>query len=517
MTEIGPGERLTPPYSSICYISCEWSDGTRTRASGVVIGVNDVLTAHHVVFDATKGGYATSITISPAADTYPFLVQPYGAYTDVGVIYARTADWDPSGDQLLFDDESQYDLAVLGLRSAIGQVTGWLPVSNSPTDFWGTINGYPAAGGGQMEEVAYADASTLYSTFDLQANLGPGASGGPLLRTDPSGTSVAGVLSGGGSGTSTYAGLYGAGNWNWLQDALAANNLVLDGASAPSNGTLDPSSTGVITYFGTALDDLLRGTSANETFLGGAGLDAAAYTGTRASHVMARTPWGVTVTDTQASRDGMDGLAGVERIVFSDMAVNLQIGAAAQAITPVELRLLQELYVAFFDRVPEADGLAFWIGRVQAGQSIASIADAFYAAALLYPSLTGYTAGMTHADFVQTIYRNVLGRTEGADLEGLAYWTNGLETGTQTRGSLVTAILHSAHTFKGDATWGWVADLLDNKALVAQRFAVELGLNYDTPEASIAHGMQIADAITATDTAAAIALIGVNDGFSTFG
>jgi serralysin len=124
---------------------------------------------------------------------------------------------------------------------------------------------------------------------------------------------------------------------------------------------------------------------------------------------------------------------------------------------------------------------------------------------------------MGNADFVNVIYRNVLGRTEGADAQGLNFWTAALANGTETRGSLVTDILYSAHTFKGDATWGWVADLLDNKAFVAHRFAVEMGLGYNTPSASIAHGMQIAAAVTPTDTGNAIALIGVGDPFSTLG
>jgi serralysin len=124
---------------------------------------------------------------------------------------------------------------------------------------------------------------------------------------------------------------------------------------------------------------------------------------------------------------------------------------------------------------------------------------------------------MSNTDFVEVIYRNVLGRTAGADPEGLAFWTGALDSGAQTHGSLVTAILGSAHTYKGDPTWGWVADLLDNKAAVAQRYAVDLGLNDSTPEASIAHGMQIAAAVTPTSTAAALALIGVADGFSTLG
>jgi hypothetical protein len=44
----------------------------------------------------------------------------------------------------------------------------------------------------------------------------------------------------------------------------------------------------------------------------------------------------------------------------------------------------------------------------------------------------------------------------------------------------VSTILSSAHTYKGDATWGWVPDLLDNKISVANQFAVTWGLNYNT-------------------------------------
>jgi hypothetical protein len=76
---------------------------------------------------------------------------------------------------------------------------------------------------------------------------------------------------------------------------------------------------------------------------------------------------------------------------------------------------------------------------------------------------------------------------------------------------LVTAILASAHTFKGDATWGWVADLLDNKNTVAKKFSIDMGLNYLTPEASISQGMALAKAVTSSDTNAAIALMGISE------
>ncbi|MES2073293.1 MAG: DUF4214 domain-containing protein, partial [Pseudomonadota bacterium] len=113
---------------------------------------------------------------------------------------------------------------------------------------------------------------------------------------------------------------------------------------------------------------------------------------------------------------------------------------------------------------------------------------------------------MSDAAFVTVAYKNVLGRSS-PDAEGLAYWTKNLGNGSETRGSLVKSILSSAHTFKGDATYGYVADLLDNKATVASKFAVDQGLNYNTPEASITNGMAIAAAVTATSTSAATKVI----------
>lgn len=509
--------RTAAPYSSICYISCVWADGSMTRASGVVIGLNDVLTAHHAVYDATRGGYATQISVIPAADTWPFLIQPYGTFSDVGVVYARSSNWDTDGDGLLYAEESQYDLAVLGMRSGIGNLTGVIPVSNAPTDFNGTMNGYPSVGTGLMEQAVFADASISASVFEASGNLGPGASGGPLLRPGAFGTQVAGVLSAGTSTHATYAGLFGAGNWDWLQNAMQANNIVMPGGLAPANVLVSPGAAGMITYLGTRLGDLLIGTAANESFRADAGSDTVVFGGTRGSYLMGHAAAAITVSDTRAGRDGNDSLFGVERVKFSDMTVNLEIGLASRGIPAVQLKQLEELYLAFFNRVPEADGLAFWIGQAQAGRSTNSMADAFYSAALQYPLLTHYSAAMSHTDFVEVIYRNVLGRTAGADPEGLAFWSGELADGRQTHGSLVTTILYSAHTFKGNTTWGWVADLLDNKAAVAQRFAVDLGLNGNTPEASITHGMQIAAAVTPTSIDAAIALIGVFDGFSTLG
>lgn len=208
---------------------------------------------------------------------------------------------------------------------------------------------------------------------------------------------------------------------------------------------------------------------------------------------------------------GMWALRNIENIQFQDFSLNLSIRHNASSLPVTVLKSLQELYVAFFNRVPDANGLNYWIDEFKSGRSLTDIANSFYGAALEYGDLTEYTANMPNQNFINVIYKNVLGRPDGADAGGLAYWTGLLSTG-QTRGSVVHGILDSAHSYKGDVTWGWVADLLDNKALVANKFAVDWGLNYLDDVTSIKQGIEIAKSVRPTDTQAALALIGIAEG-----
>lgn len=256
-------QRTTDPYRAICYIVCTWSDGSRTSASGVVVGVNDVLTAMHVVYDASRGGWASQIAISPAADTKPFLVQPLGVFNDWGRLTARTADWDRDGDGLLTSAESQWDLAVIGLRTRIADVTGWVGTSSASASFSGEVVGYPSRGTGMMGERVFATASSRHGVFDVNASLGAGASGGPLLQTRSDGSiSAVGVLSAGDDASSTYAALYGSGTWDWFSRTLSGNDDLIGSASAPIQVADDFAATaqtvGVVAVGGSAAGHLER-------------------------------------------------------------------------------------------------------------------------------------------------------------------------------------------------------------------------------------------------------------------
>jgi hypothetical protein len=274
------------------------------------------------------------------------------------------------------------------------------------------------------------------------------------------------------------------------------------------------------TIFGTLYGDFLYGQGGDDTIhprggddlaSGGGGLDTVVFTQTRGEYAISHTDQGYRVRLVADSANVVD-VQDVERLRFSDMTVNLQIGDVAGTISTELVDDLVELYVAYIDRVPDADGMAFWIGQLRGGKTLQQLGEHFHAAAVAYPELTGYSAAMTNEDFVRAVYKEVLGR-DTPDAEGLAFWSGLLADAVATRGALVGAIVDSAHTFKGDAQWGWVADLLDNKIEVGRKFAVEMGLLFNSPDDSISQGVLIADAVLPTDTTPAIELIGVNDGF----
>jgi hypothetical protein len=72
-------------------------------------------------------------------------------------------------------------------------------------------------------------------------------------------------------------------------------------------------------------------------------------------------------------------------------------------------------------------------------------------------------------------------------------------------------MLVSARSSTGDPEWGRVPTLLDNKVAVGTYFAVQQGINYNTPEESISKTIAIAAHITSTDISLAGNMINVWD------
>lgn len=126
-----------------------------------------------------------------------------------------------------------------------------------------------------------------------------------------------------------------------------------------------------------------------------------------------------------------------------------------------------QLYTAFFNRAPDAAGLAYWVKELDAG-SISLEAMAKNWVDEQPEGQAKYPSGTSDAAFITAIYNNVLGRA--ADAEGAQYWQTQLTSGAVSRDVFIAAIIKGAHA-NTSAQGVLDAKLLDNKAAVGVAFA----------------------------------------------
>ncbi len=493
-TEISSATRDDSPYCCIGLIQVTFPDGTQVQGTCSLVGPNDILTATHVIYSPDHGGWADSITVYFGADFNNITT----TFEDYGYEYTphrfQVNGWpdqvfiDNDNDTML-QSESEYDVALIGVDDAIGDTLGWLGLSVGYSTVNVTAVGYPAGATGMMMErttVTSNDAHWIYEAGHQV--MGPGSSGGPILVGD----SVIGVK----STSSWWADLtFG---FDRLLDLIADNNALL------------------ANIMGTEGNDNLTGEAAGDIIDGGYGSDTVTYTEARAHYTLSVADGDVQVAPNSfLDNMGTDTLRHIELLRFSDCTVALTIGEVASRVSSSELRLLEELYVAFFNRIPDAQGLAYWIeffeasSLVGSGVTMTSIANQFYTAGVNYGV---YSADMTDAQFITAVYTNVLGRdgSTAPNSAEISYWQDWLHNG-QSKGALVLEMINISHSqYTNAPTFGWVVDLLTNKAAVAQYFAVEQGLTYNDPMTTIARCTEIAAAVTPEDITGAIQLIGVN-------
>jgi hypothetical protein len=164
----------------------------------------------------------------------------------------------------------------------------------------------------------------------------------------------------------------------------------------------------------TARNDTIVQNKADNVIDGGAGLDKVVYSKASSSYAMTLGANGsITVRDSTGA-DGTDTLTNVERLHFTDKDMAFDIsGTAGQAY---------RVYQAAFGRTPDAGGLGFWIGAMDKGSSLASVAAGFAGSAEFK---TVYGDNPTGTVIVQKFYQNVLHRD--GEPAGVAYWANVLD------------------------------------------------------------------------------------------
>lgn len=161
---------------------------------------------------------------------------------------------------------------------------------------------------------------------------------------------------------------------------------------------------------------------------------------------------------------------------------------------------ISQLYTALFGRAPDADGMGFWVGLRNDGQSLTQIANTMYDTA---PARAYYPLFLTNQEIIGSFYSNVLGRT--ADAEGLAFWTAKLNAPGATPGSVITEMIDVVAHYGGSDPAGLLSQsLFNNKAEVAQYYAEHGG--------DIANATLVLAGVSADDSTVAAAMAAIDSG-----
>lgn len=164
---------------------------------------------------------------------------------------------------------------------------------------------------------------------------------------------------------------------------------------------------------GTSGADYLYGTSRDDLVDGGAGVDTYVLDGRRDEYRVGVSNGTITIDDL-LNYDGTDLLRNVERLSFDDgVYISFETtGFPAEAY---------RLYQAAFDRTPDKTGLGFWIDKMGDGTRLQTVANAFVDS----PEFKKlYGTSPSNTEVVTAFYANVLDRAP--DAGGLAFWLGAL-------------------------------------------------------------------------------------------
>ena len=276
------------------------------------------------------------------------------------------------------------------------------------------------------------------------------------------------------------------------------------------------------------------------TFIDGlGGDDTAVFTGSRSDYTISVGDDETRVVDTRPDGHGTVTLQNVELIRFElpdsdgdDTLVLRQIStelSVFDSLNAQELDTLVEMYIAYFNRAPDADGLAFWSASYLDGYSIEDIAGMFAA----QPELEAlYPEDQNPVRFVADVYDNVFGRAP--DLQGLTFWKDVLADGSVSPDAFILEVLRGVDAEPSSGAPQARIDqqvsdqeYLDLKTDLGIHFAVTRGLTSVEDAATILDGFDgsqasfdatieeidalYAEAVLLTSPADDVSVVGVTD------
>lgn len=244
-------------------------------------------------------------------------------------------------------------------------------------------------------------------------------------------------------------------------------------------------------------NDTITGGGANDEINGGGGVDTAVYSGSQNSYALILSPDATTLIDRRADGNGTDTLTSIEFIDFDTDAFGgpYQLYLGMSGLSAAAFESFIELYIAYFNRAPDANGLNFWGTAFANGTSLELMAT-FFIDQVEFRST--YPSGTSNEAFATAVYNNVLGRTP--DQDGIDFWVGALDSGNVTRDQFILDALRGAKSeLKPELGQDFVDQQLADRAYLENK--VDIGALY-----AVHYGM--------SDVANAVAAMALYDGSS---
>jgi hypothetical protein len=209
----------------------------------------------------------------------------------------------------------------------------------------------------------------------------------------------------------------------------------------------------------------------------------------------------ISLEDRRPDGDGLRTYSDSVTLEFADGSPATQQGSFAvddfngmAALNDDAMGALTELYIAYFNRAPDATGLSFWGDKLAQGMTMRDIAGYFFD----QPEPRAlYGENIDLNRFVSAVYNNVFGRAPDAD--GFRFWLNALENDDSiTPATFIMEILEGAKAETGSIE---DAQYLANKVVLGTHYGATRGMsNVDTARSVMS---QFDGSIESFDTAIA--------------
>jgi len=175
----------------------------------------------------------------------------------------------------------------------------------------------------------------------------------------------------------------------------------------------------------------------------------------------------------------------MKKIVMSSLLIASLLPTIIEAREVSIEQRITGLYVAYFDRAGDQEGVNFWKGEASA--SSGDVLSVLKRISALFANNVVFTSNYSHLSnraFVEAIYRNALGLS--GDSEGIDFWTGRLNSG-MTRSDMVAEFIdislttdmtseHFPNLSSAELSAGQTRqDLIANQVAVAARFTDVMG------------------------------------------